>query len=339
MDRYSRFGQFIPTHETDDAWTLARQYLDNVVRLHGHPESIVSDRGTTFASAWWREVCALSGTDTRLSTAFHPQTNGGNERVNQTIEHMLRCYVDYGQDDWSDKLAHVQLAYNDSYHSSIKQSPFYLIYGRHARDAIIASAPGSSVPEAVAYVSRHKEARELAECAIKASQLRTQVLSDIRTSTPPDFKAGDRVLVNAQHIATTRPAKKLAERFIGPYTILAVTGTHNFRLDIAGRKLHPVFHVDRLRRYIEPSSFPGRPDLVRPPPVIAESNEYEVARILDDRCKGKKKGRKGERGKIGEVEQYLVEWVGYGEEGREWVDAADFDEDDEVVLEYHAKGK
>lgn len=111
VDRFTKVSHFVPAHMTDDSRALAKHFLQHVVRLHGYPDTIVSDRGATFSSAWWRHFCELSGTRIALSTAFHPQTEGQTERTNQTVEHHLRCYVDHLQSDWSDKLAMAEFAY------------------------------------------------------------------------------------------------------------------------------------------------------------------------------------------------------------------------------------
>lgn len=243
------------------------------------------------------------------------------------MEHLLRIYSDYLQDDWADRLPLAEFAYNSAPHSSIKQPPFHVVYGFNPRDALAASAPASdTVPDASLRVANLEAARRLATLSLHAARDRMEALSVVRTSTAPTIQVGDRVLLSSQHVATTRPIKKLDDKFIGPYTVTEQTGSHNFRLAIPGKNIHNVFHVDRLRPYVDPSTFPGRTPLARPPPVIASSNEYEVSRILD--CRRKK----------GKAVKYFVEWKGYGSEDRQWVDAADFDEDDEVVLDFARRG-
>ena len=230
VDRFTKSAHFVPASTNDDSRALARHYVQNVVRLHGYPDSIILDRGTTFSSAWWKAICALTGTDVRLSTAFHPQTDGQTERTNQTVEHMLRCYCNYLQDDWSDRLPLAEFAYNSSRHSAVNQSPFHALYGYNPRDALTASAPltHSAVPDASARVAALASARDLAVRSLHSARSRMESLSTTRRSPAPDFKVGDQVLVSGQHISSTRPTKKLDDRFLGPYTITERVGPHNF---------------------------------------------------------------------------------------------------------------
>lgn len=106
-------------------------------------------------------------------------------------------------------------------------------------------------------------------------------LSATRSSLAPDFEEGSLVLLNAQHVATTRPTKKLDDKFIGPFRIVKRTGPVNYRLNIPGCQIHNVFHVNCLRPYADPASFPGRPNFSRPAPALAETNEYKVLAIVD----------------------------------------------------------
>ncbi|KAI9637203.1 uncharacterized protein MKK02DRAFT_24341 [Dioszegia hungarica] len=149
-------------------------------------------------------------------------------------------------------------------------------------------------------------------------------LSDSRTSPAPPIHAGDQVLINAEHIDTSQKSKKLAFRFIGPYTVTAQLGPVNFRVHIPNSSRHDVFHVDRLRPYVDPESFPHRPTLDRPPPELVDSNAYLVSKILDSARKRRKLF-------------YLVEWEGYGPEDREWVRASEFHPDDTLVEHFRAE--
>ena len=120
-----------PTHSSATAVDTARIFVDSVVRMHGLPRAIVSDRDTKFTSTFWREVSRTMGTTLAMSSGFHPQTDGQTERANRSIEEMLRAYVGKRQDDWDERLSMIEFAYNNSVHSSTGFTPFFLCYGRH----------------------------------------------------------------------------------------------------------------------------------------------------------------------------------------------------------------
>jgi len=100
VDRLSKMRYFVPCRTTVDARGLAEMFLKDVVRLHGLPKTIISDRGPQFAAVFWKQLCERLGVDRRLSTAFHPQTDGQTERMNASIEQYLRIFMSHQQDDW-----------------------------------------------------------------------------------------------------------------------------------------------------------------------------------------------------------------------------------------------
>ena len=108
-------------------------FLDHIFRLHGLPESVVSDRGSIFISHFWREVWKSQGLKLTYSTAYHPQTDGQSERTNRTLEQYLRQYVSRRQTDWSRHLTAAEFAINNSFEESVKDTPFMLNHGLHPR--------------------------------------------------------------------------------------------------------------------------------------------------------------------------------------------------------------
>jgi hypothetical protein len=130
-DRLTRYSHFIPCQETLTAPDLAWLFLDRIFRLHGLPDSIVSDRGSIFISKFWSELTSLLKIDTHTSTAYHPQTDGLTERTNQTLETYLRAYCSYQQDDWVDYLPLAEFAFNNLENSSTHQTPFFANYAFH----------------------------------------------------------------------------------------------------------------------------------------------------------------------------------------------------------------
>jgi transposase InsO family protein len=120
---------FIPCHTTIDAVGLAKLFLREVVRLHGLPKTIISDRGPQFASTFWGQICHRLGIDRRMSTAFHPQTDGQTERMNAGMEQYLRVFVNHQQDDWVQWLPLAEFAANNGVSESTKCTPFFAVQG------------------------------------------------------------------------------------------------------------------------------------------------------------------------------------------------------------------
>jgi len=133
VDRLTKAAHFLAIKSTFNAEQLAELYIAEIIRLHGVPLTIVSDRDTKFASKFWQGLQSAMGTQLNLSTAFHPQTVGQSERTIQTLEDMLRaCAIDY-TGSWDHNLPLVEFAYNNSYHSSIDMAPYEALYGRRCR--------------------------------------------------------------------------------------------------------------------------------------------------------------------------------------------------------------
>ncbi|MBW0569711.1 hypothetical protein O181_109426 [Austropuccinia psidii MF-1] len=131
VDRFSKMAIFIPAYGAITALDLAQIFISHVFSKNGLPVSIFSDRGSLFASSFWTQLCQQLKISRDLSTAFHPETDGQTERVNQILEQYLWMYVSYHQDDWHTWLSLAEFSYNNSEHSSTKQSPLFTIYGRN----------------------------------------------------------------------------------------------------------------------------------------------------------------------------------------------------------------
>ncbi|WVZ70066.1 hypothetical protein U9M48_018766 [Paspalum notatum var. saurae] len=137
VDRLTKSAHFIPVKATHNAPRLAELYIQNVLRLHGVPISIVSDRGPQFTARFWKSLHEALGTKLDYSTAYHPQTDGQTERVNQLLEdHLRACVLTYGP-NWEDTLPFAEFSYNNSYQASIEMSPFQALYGRQCRTPLM----------------------------------------------------------------------------------------------------------------------------------------------------------------------------------------------------------
>ncbi|GKA21016.1 putative reverse transcriptase domain-containing protein [Tanacetum coccineum] len=136
VDRLTKSAHFIPIRATNSMETLTRLYIKEIVLRHGVPISIISDRGSHFASIFWQSLQNALGTQLDMRTAYHPKTDGQSERTIQTLEDMLRtCVIDFGK-GWERHLPLVEFSYNNSYHASIKATPFEALYGRKCRSPV-----------------------------------------------------------------------------------------------------------------------------------------------------------------------------------------------------------
>jgi len=133
VDRLTKQRHLVPCSTTVDARDLADLFLQHVFRLQGLPRTITSDQGPQFASAFWHRLCARLGIELRLSTAFHPQTDGQTERMNAVMEQYLRSYVNYLQDDWADCLPIAEFASNNHTSETTAVSPFFANLGYDPR--------------------------------------------------------------------------------------------------------------------------------------------------------------------------------------------------------------
>lgn len=129
VDRFSKYAHFIPLGHPYTTASVARAFFNDIVRLHGLPDSIVSDRDPVFTGHVWRDLFKLSSVTLKMSTAFHPQTDGQSESVNKTISTYLCCITGDRPRSWLDWLPWDEFCYNSSYHSALKATPFKVVYG------------------------------------------------------------------------------------------------------------------------------------------------------------------------------------------------------------------
>ena len=146
VDRLTKYAHFIPVKHPYTASTIAQAFLDNVVKLHGLPNSIVSDRDTVFVSHFWTQLFKLYKVNLTLSTAYHPETDGQTERVNQCLEMFLRCSVQDSPKTWKSWLSLAELWYNSSFHSSLGCSPFKALYGYEPNVGAVPQIPETACP-------------------------------------------------------------------------------------------------------------------------------------------------------------------------------------------------
>ncbi|SOV05179.1 uncharacterized protein UDID_17861 [Ustilago sp. UG-2017a] len=272
VDRLTKMAIFVPTTNELDAPKLAKLFLRHVYSKHGLPTSIVSDRGSEFTSHFWRSLSTLLGIENHFSSAYHPQSDGQTERVNQVLEQFLRGYSNHLQMDWSDLLPLAEFSYNNAEHASTQLTPFFANYGYHPRFSFDNTDPASPAlfPTARSYAEQLKQLHEYVrgELVKANSQLAEQF--DKHQLPAPQFRPGDRVWLSAVNIRSLRPTKKLNYRRLGPFSVSEIISSHAYRLQLPpSMKIHNVFHVDRLEPYVA-NTIPNR---VQPPPPPGRSRK------------------------------------------------------------------
>ena len=118
VDRLTKMAHSVPYNKTVTGEEIARLFIDNVYKYHGLPDDIISDRGTQFTSKFWQSLFKILQVEIKLSSAYHPQTDGQTERVNQVLKQYLRCSINYHQDNWVDLLPLAEFAYNNTIQDS-----------------------------------------------------------------------------------------------------------------------------------------------------------------------------------------------------------------------------
>lgn len=143
VDRLSKYAHFIPVSHPYTTSKIANLFLTNVFRLHGMPDSIITDRDPTFTSNFWNELFKLQGTTLKFSSAYHFQMDGQTEIVNKMVEQFLRCFSTDKPNGWVKWLALAEYWYNTSVHASTKLTPFESVYG-HPSPKLLQYTPGTT---------------------------------------------------------------------------------------------------------------------------------------------------------------------------------------------------
>ena len=251
-------------------------------KLHGLPESIISDRGPQFAAGIMQELNRMLEIESKLSIAFHPQTDRQTERVNQELEQYLRMFIDHRQEQWPDWLGTVEFAYNNKVHSSTKTSPFRANYRQDPRMGFETRRKGK-YEGAEKFVTKMKEIQEEAKATLGKAQEEIKKYTDRKRAEIDEYKVGDLVMLSTKDLKyqmTGRRTEKLMERFVGPYRIKKIISLNAVELELPSTvKIHLVVNVSRIRKYV--GQVEGQRKEQPAPVVIKGEEEWEVERILN----------------------------------------------------------
>jgi hypothetical protein len=299
-------------------------FFRTVFRSQGMPRVLLSDNGPQFTSAFWTEFFSLLQTDIRLTSSYHPQSNGQTERFNRTLIEALRSFVNARHDNWDQFLVHFEFAYNSTVTASTGFSPFILQFAQAPRapwDSVLeggendSNGPSSGGDLAFSLgfdtLKNLKQARASLQEAAQRQRVRNALLT-----RPHEYAVGDEVLLSTENIVLRLPSRKLSPKFVGPFRILELRGKNAVKIEPTGRfrALQNVINVEYLRPYNERSENVGPPPhhlSVKPVAVEPLGEWYQIAEILDH------------RGSPSPTQQCLVRWEGFDASHDSWVPRCD----------------
>jgi len=288
MDSISKRVHFVPIHTMVTAKGAARLFLYYVWKLYSLLKRVVSDRGPQFVASFTKELYRLLGIQLSSSIAWHPQTDGQTERINQELNQFLCLFINEQQNDWYNLLPIVEFQHNNHVHS-VTQQPLFLLDTRRIPHMGFEPSQALSGLETVnEFTERMKSATKEVKSAIhKAQEDMTQYYNQKRTPAPV-YKLGDRVYLDASDIKMTCPSLKLSHRRLGPFEIERQVGPLAYRLKLPHRmrQLHPVFNIVKLSAAPEDPILGRKSQVPLSPIVVNGEEEWEVEEILDSRCKG-----------------------------------------------------
>lgn len=289
-----------------DAAACAERFLSCHYRFHGLPKSIVSDRGPQWTSDFWRHLCKLAGIQQRLSTAYHPETDGQTERANQEVLTYLRCFVDFAQTDWEELLPGGQLALNNRKSSATSLSPFFIEHGYHVDPLEVKQAEEQETNgpqrDARRFLERLEETIEFTQAAVAATAQRMEDTANKKRTQSEVYAKDDWVWLSTKNFRSKRPSKKLGDKW-EKFQVEKMVSPLVVELRGVPGAMYPRFHVDLVRRADTRPLRGQTTEDPRPPAIMVDDEkEYAVEEILCARTK--------QRGR-GKFRECYVRWRGY----------------------------
>ena len=310
VNRFTKMVRLVPLPTNATSQDLTKAFLQNVWLYHGLPNDIITDRDSKVTSHFWQALMDSLGITRKLSTAFHPETDGQSKRINQILKEYLRHYCSWKQDDWEDLLPLAEFAIDSCSSETTAMSPFEAKYGYLPRQTW----------QEQGKLKYHNPPCELLEsmCEGAWDQLGQRIMkARVRMARWQNawrqeqlrWKPGDLIMLDNCNIATQRPSCKLDYEMVGPLRILKQVGSRAYKLELPpNSKVHPEFQASLLEPYRQ-SKNPHR-QTQRPEMEILEGEEnWNVRDIVESRRNGRKRGRPVE---------YLVLWEGYLDEKATW---------------------
>nr|ADB85304.1 putative retrotransposon protein [Phyllostachys edulis] len=306
VDRLTKYAHFLSLAHPYSVQHVVQVFMDNILKLHGMPITIVTDRDRIFTSHLFQEIFKMLKVTLRLSTAYHPQTDRQTERVNQCLEAYLRSMTFQEPREWMNWLTLAEWWYNTTYHTSLKVTPFQALYGYPPPQVGELSIPCNVSEEARITVEQKEQMLEQLKSNLHNAQDRMKHYAD-KSRTERQFQVGDMVYLKMQPYRLTafglRGSLKLRSKFYGPFRVLEKLGTVAYRLQLPEHTLiHPVFHVNQLKKHLGSHAVP-----LTGLPLVGENGKIktEPVVVLDRRIVP----RRNEP-----VAQLLIQWLNLGPE-------------------------
>jgi ribosomal protein L21E len=317
VDRLTKYAHFLTVAHPFTAQTVANLFLDNIVKLHGPPQVIVSDRDRIFTSKLWQEMLSAYKVDLHYSTAYHPESDGQTERVNQCLEQYLRCMAFKEPKKWAEWLPAAEWWYNSSYHTSLKSTPFEALYGYAPPPIHGISIPCDVTPEVEVTLQEKDRIMKSLQQNLLQAQNRMKKYADLKR-TERTFEIGDMVYLKMQPYRETalglRNSLKLSSKYYGPYRVLQKVGKQAYKLQLPeGTLIHDVFHVNQLKKHIGPKAVPNSTL-----PLVTPDGKIKVAplAVLQYRQVRRSAGDYDIP-----IPQWLIHWENMSPEEATWEDA------------------
>jgi hypothetical protein len=331
VDRCTKMVHLIKCDEHVNAVEFQQLMQDHVFSKHGLPLDMIHDRDPRFTGHFCKSVCNLLKLHQSVTSAYHPQSDGQTERMNRTIEQVLRAHAAQYSEEWDKNLSMVEFAMNNSVHAGLKHTPFFLNFGLHPVTPIMLEAikltkesiskDTSKCPSAKHYLLAREEAFKHAMNHLSKARDRYKSYADAKR-TDPTYKKGDLVLLSTVNLNKHQLRRKLYPRFVGPFEILEEVNDVAYKLDLPTTlNIHDVFHVSLLKPYKK-----GKTPTPPPLPIEIDGElEYEVEKVLLHRERKTNRVVKKE---------YYLKWLGYGPEHCTWEPEDNLDNAADVIDDY-----
>ena len=298
VDRFSKMAHFIPCKKTSDAAHIARLFFQEVVRLHGVPKSITSDRDSKFLAHFWLTLWRCLGTSLNFSSTTHSQTDGQTEVVNRTLGNMIRCLCGEKPKLWDVSLAQAEFAYNSAVHSSTGFSPFDVVYKTSPRQVVdLVDLPGKKNVQANKMVEEVQATHEVVRAKIAESNAKYKAAADKHRRIKL-FKIGDEVMVFLRKERfPVGTYSKLQPKKYGPYKILRKINDNAYVVDLPNTmSISKTFNVSDIYEFHPEVVIEGENSRTSSSKVC-ENDDDMVHKLAEDYMEhmesAKKKSRRG----------------------------------------------
>lgn len=251
VDRLSKYIHFAPLKADFTSLKVVETFFHIVIKLHGFPKSIISDRDKVFTSSFWQHLFKLSGTTLAMSFAYHPQSDGQTEAVNKCLEMYPRCFAGQEPHKWAKLLDWAEFWYNSSFQCSIGMTPFKAVYGRDPPVLVKYDTATADPPTLQNLLTERDTTLQILKVNLHRAQQVMKKYADAKRKFA-EFQMGDMVLVKLQpyrqHSVSLHQNQKLGLRYFGPFPVIEKIGDVAYKVLLPpSAKIHPVFHIANLK--------------------------------------------------------------------------------------------